>query len=196
MVLNDIELGVTRGSRLEQDFDVTEHLVPGANRLVVRVSQWSAQTYVEDQDTWWLPGILRSVTLLEQPADGVGDIRVVADFDARTGTGSLLVETDGPATIDCTELGVEGVATGSTIVLADVVPWNAEVPRLYDLDVRTPTESVLIRIGFRRVEVRNGQLLVNDRAVQLRGVSHHDFHPERGRALTRADLEADVRTMK
>ena len=75
-------------------------------------------------------------------------------------------------------------------------PWTAETPRLYTVTVATPAESRTVRAGFRRVEVRDGNLLVNGRAIQLRGVNHHEFHPERGRAVTGADLEDNIRTMK
>ncbi|MFZ1912504.1 MAG: sugar-binding domain-containing protein, partial [Propionicimonas sp.] len=68
--LNGVEVGVVRGSRLPQELDVTPELVTGANLLHVRVHQWSAMSYIEDQDQWWLPGIFREVTLLARPAGG------------------------------------------------------------------------------------------------------------------------------
>ena len=74
VVLNGAEVGVGKGSRLVQEFDVTELLVPGRNELVVRVHQWSSMSYVEDQDQWWLPGIFRDVTLLGRPRDGLDDV--------------------------------------------------------------------------------------------------------------------------
>jgi beta-galactosidase len=194
--LNDSLLGVTRGSRLEQDFDITDHLVPGPNRLAVRVHQWSAQTYVEDQDMWWLPGIFRSVSILERPEGEIGDLFVTADYDATTRAGILRIDTTAPALIDAPELGLTGAATGETLPLTAVEPWTAETPRLYSVMVATPTETRTVRVGFRRVEVRDGQLLVNGRAIMLRGVNHHEFHPERGRAVTADDLEANVRLMK
>ena len=67
VVLNGTEVGVGKGSRLVQEFDVTGLLVAGRNELVVRVHQWSSMSYVEDQDQWWLPGIFRDVTLLGRP---------------------------------------------------------------------------------------------------------------------------------
>lgn len=194
--VNDAPVGITRGSRLEQDLDVTEHLVPGRNRVAVRVHQWSAHTYIEDQDTWWLPGIFRSVTLFERPAGEIGDLFAVADFDAATGSGTLRIETTAASRVDVPELGVAGAASGQAIAITDVEPWTAETPRLYDVTVATSAETRTLRVGFRRVEVSGGQLRVNGRAIMLRGVNRHDFHPDRGRAVTAADMEADIRTMK
>ena len=73
--LNGTALGHASGSRLTHEFDVAEHLLPGENRLVVRVHQFSAASYLEDQDQWWLPGIFRSVTLIGQPYRGIRDLR-------------------------------------------------------------------------------------------------------------------------
>ncbi|MFI2207950.1 sugar-binding domain-containing protein [Streptomyces sp. NPDC020192] len=72
--LNGRELGVTRGSRLTAEFDVTQALRPGRNVLAVRVQQYSSGTYLEDQDTWRLSGIFRDVALLARPYDGIRDV--------------------------------------------------------------------------------------------------------------------------
>ena len=89
--LNGVELGTTRGSRLAHEFDVSGILVEGANTLAVRVAQFSAASYVEDQDMWWLPGIFRDVTLQARPQDGIDDVFVHAGYDPGTGEGTLRV---------------------------------------------------------------------------------------------------------
>lgn len=87
--VNGTEIGIGSGSRLVQEFDVTDAVTSGVNVLAVRVHQWSAASYLEDQDQWWLPGIFREVTLLARPAGGIDDVWVTADFDAETVTGTL-----------------------------------------------------------------------------------------------------------
>ena len=88
--IDGTEIGVTSGSRLTQEFDVTDALsAPGEHRLDVRVVQWSANTYVEDQDMWWASGIFRSVDLLLRPVGGIHDLVTDADFDPVTGRGTL-----------------------------------------------------------------------------------------------------------
>ena len=110
--LNGTELGVSMGSRLPAEFDVGPLLRPGEeNVLAVRVHQWSAGSYLEDQDMWWLSGIFRGVTLLARPAGAIDDVFVHAGYDHETGAGTLRVDTDGPARVTVPELGID-VAAG------------------------------------------------------------------------------------
>ena len=81
--------------------------------LAVRVHQWSAGSYLEDQDMWWMSGIFRGVTLLARPAGALDDVFVHAGYDHATGTGTLRVDTDAPARVTVPELGID-VAAGET----------------------------------------------------------------------------------
>ena len=94
--VNGVLIGVGVGSRLAQEFDVTAAVHEGENLIVVRVHQWSASTYVEDQDQWWLPGIFRSVTLQARPVGGIDDVWFQATYDHETGDGRLTPEIRAP----------------------------------------------------------------------------------------------------
>lgn len=190
--LNGVELGTTRGSRLPTSFDATDAVRPGANTLVVRVAQFSAASYVEDQDEWWAPGIIREVTLRTRPAGGIDDL--FARVDWADGVGSVVVESAVPATVELPELGVTA-STGERIEVP-AEPWSAESPRLYDLVVSTPTERVVLPIGFRRVSVDGGVFRVNGVPVTLRGVNRHEHHPDLGRAVPRETLDHELALMK
>ncbi|MFY4717084.1 glycoside hydrolase family 2 TIM barrel-domain containing protein [Streptomyces sp. LaBMicrA B280] len=192
--LNGTELGTFKGSRLAHEFAVGPLLKATGNVLAVRVHQWSAGSYLEDQDQWWLPGIFRDVTLLHQPADGVRDFFVHAAYDHRTGTGTLRVDSDTEGRVTVAELGID-VPTGEAVTVP-VRPWSAEVPRLYGGVLATGGERVPLRIGFRTVEVADGLIEVNGRPVLFKGVNRHEWHPERGRALDLAAMRADVLLMK
>ena len=194
--LNGIEVGYTTGSRLPTEFDVTDLLRPDApNVLAARVVQWSAGSYLEDQDMWWLSGIFRGVDLLCRPDGGLTDIEVQAGYDHRTGAGTLRVVADAPAQVRVPELNVD-TESGATVTVPGVEPWSAERPRLYTATVSTGTESATVRIGFRTVQVSDGVLTVNGRRVLFRGVNRHEFHPDRGRALSVEDMLEDVLLMK
>jgi len=197
--LNDVLLGTTRGSRLTHEFDVSAVLTAGVNRLAVRVAQFSDATYIENQDMWWLPGVFRSVTLLARPDGGIDDVFVRADYDAATGAGLLeaTVEVDGgiPARVVIPELGIDSPA-GTALHLDDVEPWSAERPRLYDVEVRTAAETVSLRVGFRRVEVVDAQLLVNGAPVMFRGVNRHEHRAEHGRVFDAAVIRDELLLMK
>ncbi|HZA84144.1 MAG TPA: glycoside hydrolase family 2 TIM barrel-domain containing protein, partial [Actinomycetes bacterium] len=181
--------------RLPVEFDATALLRPGGNVLAARVHQWSAASYLEDQDMWWLSGIYREVRLLARPAGAIEDWFVHADYDHGTGAGTLRVDTDVPARLSVPELGVE-VAAGETVRLEAVEPWSAESPRLYEGELASAGERVALRIGFRTVAIRDGLLWVNGRRVLFRGVNRHEFHPDLGRAVGEDVMLADVLLMK
>ncbi|MPZ82486.1 MAG: DUF4981 domain-containing protein [Actinophytocola sp.] len=193
--LNGTELGFFTGSRLPTEFAVGHLLRPGRNVLAVRVHQWSAGSYLEDQDMWWLPGIFRGVTLSRRPAEALDDVFVHADYDHTTGLGTLRVDASAPALVTVPELGIADLPTGSSVTVP-VQAWSAESPRLYHATVATAGETVRLRVGFRTVSIVDGVLLVNGAPLPLRGVNRHEFHPDFGRALPVETMRADVLLMK
>jgi beta-galactosidase len=194
--LNGVELGTAMGSRLPTEFDVGEILRPGEdNVLAVRVHQWSAGSYLEDQDMWWLSGLFRSVTLLARPAGAIDDVFVHAGYDHASGAGTLRIDADVPARVTVPELGID-VAAGEVVDVQAVEQWSAELPRLYDADVTSAGERVRLRIGFRSVVVEDGLLKVNGRRVLLRGVNRHEVDPDHGRAVSEEVMRHDVLLMK
>ncbi len=194
--LNGVALGWSTGSRLTTEFDVGPHLQAGTNVLAIRVHQWSPASYLEDQDMWWMSGVFRSVSVISRPAGAVDDVFVHADYDHLTGSGTLRVETDVPALLTVPELGLDQVPAAGPHVLPEVEPWSAEQPRLYAATVTAGGETISLRIGFRTVAVTGGLLTVNGRRILIRGVNRHEWNPDRGRAVTAADLLADVLLMK
>ncbi|WP_051619628.1 glycoside hydrolase family 2 TIM barrel-domain containing protein [Haematomicrobium sanguinis] len=195
--LNGVELGVATGSRLTNEFDVSGVLVEGENTLAVQVAKYSAQSYVEDQDQWWLPGIFRDVDLIARPVGGIEDVFVKASYDAETGGGLLLITSDADdATVSIEELGITGAPVNTEIVIDQVEPWSAESPKLYEARIATEAETLTVRVGFRTVSVENGILLLNGSPIKFRGVNRHEFHPDYGRAVPAETLERELRLMK
>ncbi len=201
--VNGDEIGSASGSRLTHEFDVTSSVRPGDNLVAVRVHQWSAASYLEDQDQWWLPGIFRDVTLIARPLGGIEDVWLRAGFDEGHGRIEPEVTADPaafPVTLRLPELGVEQVwATPAELAPLDVggvEPWSAERPRLYEATVSTAAESVALRVGFRTVEIRGDRFLVNGRRVVFHGMNRHETHPERGRVFDEAHAREDLARMK
>jgi beta-galactosidase len=203
--VNGAAVGHSKGSRLIREFDVTRHVRAGDNVIAVRVHQWSAGSYLEDQDMWWLSGIFRGVTIFNERPGAIRDFFVRADYDPASGAGLLRVDAvgpapvsaPGPAAVSVPELGLAGAAAGMEHRIAAVEPWSDEQPRLYSavLDAGSG-EQIAFRVGFRRVEVRDGQIRLNGRPVRFRGVNRHEWHPETGRSLDEATMRADVLLMK
>jgi len=205
--LTGTEVGVGKGSRLVQEFDVTAALRPGENELVVRVHQWSSMSYLEDQDQWWLPGIFRSVTLLGRPAGALRDVWLRGDLadsaEAPRGLLEPVLRADAdayPVAVAIDELGFRRTFGGpeelGVLDVGVVEPWSAEHPRLYTATVRSSGETVTVRVGFRRVRVEGHQFTVNGAAVTFRGVNRHETHPVRGRVFDEAHARADLVAMK
>jgi beta-galactosidase len=217
--LNGHDVGWGTGSRLATEFDVTALLRDGSNVLAVRVHQWSAGSYLEDQDQWWLPGIFRDVTLLGRPSEPIDDVWVNAKWSAdgdslhvdadkataagpRKGVGRVEVEVKGafPIEFRVLELGIDvrwnTADDVATIEIAEVEPWSAEVPRLYDITVSSAGETLSIRVGFRTVAVVGDQFLVNGRRVVFHGMNRHETHPTLGRVFDEEYVRADLIKMK
>jgi beta-galactosidase len=201
--VNGAEAGAASGSRLAHEFDVTDLVRAGANLLSVRVHQWSAASYLEDQDQWWLPGIFRDVTLSARPADGLEDVWLRTGFADGYGTidPEVTAAADAfPVTLRVPGLGVEVVwptpADVARVAVGAVDPWTAESPRLYDATVTSRGETVSLRLGFRTVEIRGDRFLVNGRRVVFHGMNRHETHPERGRVFDEDHARADLLRMK
>lgn len=201
--VNGVEVGSASGSRLTHEFDVTTAVREGDNTVAVRVHQWSAASYVEDQDQWWLPGIFRDVTLLARPVGGIEDVWLRTGFDGGHGRIEAEITADAsafPVTLRIPELDIEHVwtAPGAIVPLdaPDARPWSAEEPRLYGATVSTAAETITLRVGFRTVEIRGDLFLVNGRRVVFHGVNRHEAHPERGRVFDETHAREDLARMK
>ena len=201
--LNGVEVGVVRGSRLAQELDVTDEAVAGRNVLHVRVHHWSAASYLEDQDQWWLPGIFREVTVLARPARGIEDVWLRADYDPATGRGRILPEFRADAEAYPLTLRVAGTERTfaspeevSVVEVGEVEPWSADMPRLYDAEVGNAVETRSLRVGFRRVEIVGHEWRVNGRKLRLRGVNRHEYDPDRGRVFDEDAVRAQLHLMK
>lgn len=203
--VNGAFAGTGTGSRLASEFDVTEFVHPGENVIAVRVHQWSAGSYVEDQDQWWLPGIFRDVTLQARPVGGLEDVWLRADYDHRTGAGVIgpelhCADDAFPVRLSVPELGVEQIwncREDVAPVRIDVVqPWSAERPRLYDATVSSESETITSRIGFRTVRIVGDQFRVNGATVTFHGMNRHEIRADAGRVFDEQFARADLALMK
>ena len=194
--LNGHELGTFTGSRLPHEFAVGHLLRERDNVLAVRVHQWSAASYVEDQDMWWghLPG---SSARWACTTDRRAPPRTSSCTPATTtpqDTARCGWSCDVPGRVLVPELGLD-LATGNQTSVP-VEPWSAEVPRFFAGELVTAGERILREVGFRTVGVEDGVFKANGRRILFRGVNRHEFHPDAGRALDEATMRRDVLLMK
>ena len=197
LYVNGAFAGLTKGSHLQAEFDVTDLCRPGENSLTAVVFTWSSGTYLEDQDAYRYHGIFRDVYLLERAQDHVRDFFIHAETD-----GSVQVDVDvqGGCTPEMTVASPDGSVlplSGGKGKVPGVRLWNAENPVLYTLELRTREEIIRVPFGFTRVSVSpSRELLINGQPVKLRGVNRHESHPDNGWTVTREDMERDLLMMK
>lgn len=219
--VNGAEVGYSEDSKLPSEFDVTKLLRPGRNTVAIQVHRWSDGSYLEDQDFWRVSGIERSVYLKAVPRARVADVFVHAGLDSAYSDGTLSVDLSltartRPMTARITLLdGTREVLTRDTplaaggariATLSASVPavhqWSAETPNLYTLLVELidadgqVVQATPQRIGFRTVEIHNGQVSVNGRPIRLRGVNRHEHDPETFHVISEASMRRDIELMK
>ncbi|MFV0286340.1 MAG: sugar-binding domain-containing protein, partial [Demequina sp.] len=209
--LNGAYVGWATDSFTPSEFDLTEHLVDGENRLAVQVFRWTAASWLEDQDFFRFHGIFRDVTLYRRPTVHAEDLRLETTVaaDRTSATVALAVKLEG-----CGEGvgsvrarlgdGAELVADASgrlSATVADPHLWSAEDPYLYDLTVEVldaageVVEVIPQRVGLRQVVIEDAQIKVNGERVVFYGTNRHEFGP-RGRVVTREEIAEDLRIMK
>ena len=197
LYINGRFVGFSQISHKVSEFDITDYVCEGENRVDVLVLKWCFGSYLEDQDKWRFTGIFRDVYLLFRPQYHMTDYKIttslekdhaVVTFENRGKVSALVRFED-------TELPVEGGRSASFIVREPRL-WSAEDPYLYDMDIVCMEEVIYERVGIRTVCVKNGIFLVNGKPVKLRGVNRHDFHPDRGAAVTEEDMLLSLTQMK
>ena len=224
--VNGQKVGYSQGSRTPAEFDLTPYLQPGENLLAVEVYRWSDGSYLEDQDFWRLSGIYREVYLWSAAPVYLRDLAVSATLDDnyRRGAFQLSGEVRARQTGQRLQLQAELFdAQGERILrqsqnlsltgqqqsfelpsktLANIRPWSAEDPYLYTLLLSlSDSEGKLIevipqRVGFRRVEIARGRILVNGQVVHFKGVNRHEHSPTGGHTVSRAEMVRDLELMK
>lgn len=213
--VNGKYVGYSKVSRLASEFDITEFLHAGENQITVRVYQWSDGTYLEAQDMWWYSGIFRSVSLVSEPECAFKDYIVDADLDDNYVHGILKqrIWVDEAEEIRWNLKDVEGrcVAEGQKevkdgyvqceSVIEGVRSWSAEEPILYELTAMLMKQGevqdeIVLKTGFRKVEVKGCNFLVNGQPILISGVNMHDFSPKGGGTVDMAIVEEDMRLMK
>jgi len=204
--------GYAEDSKLAAEFDITPYLKEGDNLLAFQVMRWCDGTYSEDQDFWRLSGVARSSYLYCRDKNNhIDDLRVTAGLtdDLKDGTLMIAPSITGKGTmsyflLDDQRNEVPMVAAGENRwTVPDVHQWSAETPHLYRLvatftpsDRKSKLETIVQNIGFRRVEIKNGQLLVNGKAIYIKGANRHEIDPDGGYVVSRERMIADIKEMK
>ena len=219
--LNDALVGYAEDSRLPSVFKVTGLPKKGKNRLTVKAYRYSDGSYLEGQDYWKYSGIERSVALTARPKSRIADFRLEAPLvnAYRDGDMSLdlkMLQPQPGESVSVSLRGADGtswseartIKSASDTLLSfhhmveGARAWNAETPELYILTVThkdasgKDKEAFTHPFGFRTVEMKGGQQLINGKAVLFKGVNRHEHDPHKGRSISVESMLADIRLMK
>nr|WP_302828874.1 glycoside hydrolase family 2 TIM barrel-domain containing protein [uncultured Bacteroides sp.] len=208
--VNGKYVGYSEDSKLEAEFDLTPYLKPGQKNLVAfQVFRWCDGTYLEDQDFFRYSGVGRDCYLYARDKKRIQDIRVTPDLDADYKNGSLSVKLDlkgnGNVKLELLDATGKQVATetakGSGTLRMNVEnpqKWTAETPYLYTLraTLQGGNEVIPVKVGFRKIELKNSQILVNGQSVLFKGADRHELDPDGGYVLSPERMIQDIQIMK
>ena len=215
--VNGQYVGYGEDSKLESEFEITKYVKAGADNLfAMQIYRWCDGTYLEDQDFFRLSGIGRDCYIYARDKKHLEDVKFVADLYDNYTKGNLdlnITATKGVKEVRLTltspcgkQMKQEVVSVEKGMVehcwhLDKVSPWSAEVPTLYRLTVEVldkgkTVEAAAFNVGFRKVEIKDAQLLINGKPILIKGVNRHEMNPNTGYYVTREDMVRDIQIMK
>ena len=212
--LNGTFVGYSEDSFTPSEFELTEYLKEGENKLAAQVFKWTASSWCEDQDFFRFSGIYRDVYLYTVPEVHVYDlqIRSIPDETLKKASLEIVTKTWGKVKMKLTlsrkgeillqdEKALDGEDTCTWEILNPLL-WSAEEPNLYDLDMEVYDENGMLqeiipeKVGFRRFEMKDGIMTLNGKRIVFKGVNRHEFSSVTGRHVSREELIQDIVTMK
>ncbi len=195
--VNGKYVGYSEDSKVAAEFNITKYLKKGENLIAMQVMRWCDGSYLEDQDFWRFTGIAREVYLYSRPKAHIHDIVVNQDYVNGKGVLDVSVKAPKGTVVDQQLLD----ANGQVADLATVKPWTAETPNLYNLIItlkkgKDVLEVVRQRVGFRHIEIKNAQLLVNGQPILIKGADRHELDPDGGYIVSMDRMIQDIKIMK
>lgn len=208
--VNGKYVGYSEDSKLEAEFNLTPYLVPGKdNLLCFQVFRWCDGSYLEDQDFFRFSGVGRDCYLYARDKKRIADIRVTPDLENNYTDGvldvNLSLTANSPVELTLTDAEGNEVASatasrsGTTVMkVANPRKWTAETPYLYTLkaSMKGSDEVVPVNVGFRKIELTNGQILVNGKPVLFKGADRHELDPDGGYVVSPERMLQDIQLMK
>lgn len=202
--LNGNYVGYSQVSHATHEFDVTDIVCEGDNKLAVLVLKWCDGSYLEDQDKFRMSGIFRDVYLLHRPENVIYDYFIntnvfgnEASIDIRLKYhGSIVPVTATLFDADNNLVFLEKFTDRKEIPVSSPIFWNSEAPYLYTLILETDHETITEHVGIREVHIKDNILYVNGKQTKLRGVNRHEFDPETGFVITIDHIKHDLEMIK
>lgn len=217
VLVNGEYVGYSSKNYTRSLFDITKYIKNGINRLTFIVFKYSFSSWVTDQDMWRLSGIHRDVNLLVLPHTHLEDVENLSLLKEDLKTGDLHLKASVSNPKDNLSLNLRLTLNFKDIIyetipfingkveyqkdIRDVLPWSDEEPNIYSLDITLldcgkEIETTHLKIGFRRIDVKENQVLLNGKRLVLYGVNRHEFFSKTGRYMPEDVLKEDLLFMK
>ncbi|PTN10057.1 glycoside hydrolase family 2 TIM barrel-domain containing protein [Mangrovibacterium marinum] len=214
LYVNGKFVGYSEDSKLEAEFNLTKYLKPGKNLIAFQSFRWCDGSYLEDQDFWRFSGVGRDCYLYARNKTHIRDLKVTPDLVNNYTDGTLTVKMDLTAKASVAlkltdnkgntiaEKQVSGAGElSTTIEIANPEKWSAESPVLYQLTAslmqgETVKEVIPVKVGFRKIEMKNSQLCVNGQPILIKGVNRHELDPDGGYVVSKERMIQDILMMK
>ena len=212
--VNGRYVGYSEDSKLEAEFNLTNYLKPGKNVIAFQVFRWCDGSYLEDQDFFRYSGVGRDCYLYARDKKYIQDIRITPDLDSQYKDGTLNIAVDlkgsGTVALDLTDVQGNSVATAdlkgsgklnTTLSVSNPAKWTAETPNLYTLTAtlkngNNVVEVIPVKVRFRKIELKGGQILVNGQPVLFKGADRHEMDPDGGYVVSTERMLQDIKVMK
>lgn len=216
--VNGKYVGYSEDAKVAAEFDVTKFIEPGKDNLIaMQIMRWCDGSYLEDQDFWRLCGIARECYLYARPQSHIRDLFITPDLDKNYKNATLAVKIDAEAadgktvvmtlkdkagkTVAEKTATVAGGKAEANFAVSNPLKWTAETPNLYKLyttlkDGDKIIEVIPQNVGFRKVEIKGAQFLVNGKPVLIKGVNRHEIDPDHGYCISMERMIQDIKVMK
>lgn len=218
--VNGVYIGYGEDGKLPSEFNLNKFLKTGKNSIVLKVMKWSDGSYLECQDFWRMSGITRDTYLYARNKTHLKDYEIIPDLDASYINGTLKISTEfsdldkkgnytleihlkeGETTVASKTINATSTKQTFDFAVNNPKKWSAEIPNLYQINFLLKDkkgnviEVIRQNVGFRKVEIKGGQLLVNGKAIYIKGVNRHETDPVTGQTVSRERMEEDVKLMK
>ena len=204
LYINNKFAGYSQVSHHTSEFDITDMLESGENKITAAVLKWCDGTYLEDQDKIRLSGIFRDVYVVSRPEKHLENYRIKTILNDDASSAVFEIELTGAdAEITLSDKEGRAIANGNIrageifrINIDSPVLWSAEIPYLYDLEIVTENEIIGEKVGFRKICLDNGIVKLNGVPLKIQGVNRHDSYPDTGYYASEEQMRMDLELMK
>ncbi len=204
--INDKFVGYSQVSHSTSEYEITEFITDGDNKIDVIVLKWCDGTYLEDQDKLRMSGIFRDIYIVTRPQTFIFDYQIKTNINSDTNATVIITMNDNDTHInkkvelfDASNVLISSVEINSSSVSFDMhspILWNAENPYLYKIIITTADESIVDHFGVRTICIKDKVVLINGKLVKFKGINRHDSYADTGYVSSIEMLTNDLKTMK